>query len=239
MSADFAALLAGGRGWLYLPVAFALGALHALEPGHAKSMMAGFVVATRGTAAQALLLGLSAAAAHSLVVWALVLAALALGSAVPAHWLPWLGLAAGLGALGIAAWLGLAQLRRRHHHHRDHRHHGRRHPAPPAGRASAAQVIAFGFSGGLMPCPAALAVLALCLSAGAVGLGLATVFAFSAGLAAVLIGVGLLAALSLRLAAGSALLERLAARLPWLSVAVIALSGLWTLGHALARLLAA
>ena len=26
--------------WLYLPVAVALGALHALEPGHAKSQMA-------------------------------------------------------------------------------------------------------------------------------------------------------------------------------------------------------
>lgn len=238
MSADFAALLAGGRGWLYLPLAFALGALHALEPGHAKSMMAGFVVARRGTAAQALLLGLSAAAAHSLVVWALVLAALALGTAVPAHWLPWLGLAAGAGALGIAAWLGLAQRRRRHDHHHHHHHHGHR-PAPPSGRAGTAQVIAFGFSGGLMPCPAALAVLALCLSAGAVGLGLATVLAFSAGLAAVLTGVGLLAALSLRLATGSARLARLAARLPWLAVAVIALSGLWTLGHALARLLSA
>ena len=36
--------------WAYLPLAVLLGALHALEPGHSKSMMAAFVVATRGTA---------------------------------------------------------------------------------------------------------------------------------------------------------------------------------------------
>lgn len=81
MEPGFASLLAqGGLGpWLWFPTAFALGALHALEPGHAKSMMAGFVVAIRGTPAQAVLLGLSAAVAHSLVIWGLVLAALAIG----------------------------------------------------------------------------------------------------------------------------------------------------------------
>jgi nickel/cobalt exporter len=250
VNADFGALLAGGQGWLYLPIAFALGALHALEPGHAKTMMAGFIVATRGTARQALLLGLSAAIAHSLVVWALVLVALWLGTAVPEHWLPWLGIAAGGIALAVAGWMawGLLRLPARHdphahdphahdHHHHHHHHHGHSHAAPAAGPASTAQVIAFGFSGGLMPCPAALAVLALCLTAGAVGLGVATVAAFSAGLAAVLVGVGLLASASLRLARDRLPeLAALVARLPWISVAVIAASGLWTLLHAAGRL---
>jgi nickel/cobalt exporter len=42
--------------WLYLPFAALLGALHALEPGHAKSLMAAYIVAIRGTTAQAVTL---------------------------------------------------------------------------------------------------------------------------------------------------------------------------------------
>lgn len=234
---DFGTLLAGGQGWVYLPIAVALGALHALEPGHAKSMMAGFIIATGGSAGQALLLGLSAAAAHSLVVWALVLVALWLGTAVPEHWLPWLGLAAGLIALGVAGWLaqGLWRGGGPHDHDHDHGHDDHHGHAAAHGRATTAQVIAFGFSGGLMPCPAALAVLALCLSIGAVGLGLATVLAFSAGLASVLVGVGLVAVVTLRAAAAPAFAV-ITARLPWISVVVIAASALWTISHAIARM---
>jgi len=44
--------------WLYLPTAVLLGALHGLEPGHSKTMMAAFIIAVRGTVAQAVLLGL-------------------------------------------------------------------------------------------------------------------------------------------------------------------------------------
>ena len=62
--------------WLYVPVAILLGALHGLEPGHSKTMMAAFVIAIRGTVWQAVLLGLSAAISHSLLIW--ILAALAL-----------------------------------------------------------------------------------------------------------------------------------------------------------------
>lgn len=47
--------------WFYLPVVVVLGALHALEPGHAKSLMAAYIVSIRGTPLQAALLGLSAA----------------------------------------------------------------------------------------------------------------------------------------------------------------------------------
>ena len=253
--ADFGTLLAGGQGWLYLPAALLLGALHALEPGHAKSMMAGFIVATRGTPAQAVLLGASAALSHSLVVWGLVLAALWLGrEVIPEAYEPYLGLAAGLAALAIAAWMAWNVLRHgathRHapgdghdhghgHDHAGHDHdHGHDHrPAAAPARATTGQILAFGLSGGLMPCPAALVVLALCLNAGAVGLGIATVAAFSLGLAIVLVGVGVAASLALRFAGQAA--PRLAAwdrHAPWLSVAVIALSGAWTIAHALPRL---
>lgn len=261
---SFADLLAqgGNAPWLYLPVALGLGALHALEPGHAKSMMAGFVVATRGTPAEAVLLGLSAAIAHSAVVWAIVLAGLWLGrDVVPEAVLPWLGLAAGAIALGIAGWmamrLGAVGAHERvhrhgiahdhghahgHDHHHGHPHacgHGHAAPLVGAARPTRGQILAFGFSGGLMPCPAALVVLMLCLQAGAVGLGLATVAAFSAGLALVLVGVGVAAAFGTRMAVSRfAGVEALARRAPWLSVGIIALAGLWTMAHAVLRLAA-
>src|ERR1700753_395026 len=59
--------------WLFVPTAVMLGALHGLEPGHSKTVMAAFIVAIRGTVTQAVLLGLSAAISHSAVVWAVAL----------------------------------------------------------------------------------------------------------------------------------------------------------------------
>ena len=73
---SFTDYLTSGHAWLYVPVAILLGALHGLEPGHSKTMMAAFIIAIRGTIMQAVLLGVSAAISHSLIIW--VLAALAL-----------------------------------------------------------------------------------------------------------------------------------------------------------------
>jgi nickel/cobalt exporter len=52
---DIAGLLQQGAGniWLFIPSAILLGALHGLEPGHSKTMMAAFIVAIRGTVSQA------------------------------------------------------------------------------------------------------------------------------------------------------------------------------------------
>src|SRR5438045_7739623 len=74
--------LSHGNAWLFIPTAILLGALHGLEPGHSKTMMAAFIVAIRGTISQAVLLGLSAAISHSLIIWALAAVALKYGS----HW---------------------------------------------------------------------------------------------------------------------------------------------------------
>src|SRR5476651_1803602 len=79
---DFATFLQGGNSWLFVPSAILLGALHGLEPGHSKTMMAAFIIAVRGTVMQAILLGLSAAISHSLIIWILAAAALRYGS----HW---------------------------------------------------------------------------------------------------------------------------------------------------------
>ena len=59
--------------WLFVPTAILLGALHGLEPGHSKTMMAAFIIAVRGTVRQAVLLGLAATLSHTLVVWLVAL----------------------------------------------------------------------------------------------------------------------------------------------------------------------
>lgn len=241
---DFGTLLSQGQGaaLAYLPVAFALGALHALEPGHAKTMMAGFIAATHGTAAQAALLGLAAAVAHSLIVWALAALGLWLGELLIAERaLPWLQAGGGLAVLAIAAWMA-HRLRREegaghhhhhhgHHHHHDHNHAHDHHHAMPG--VTTRQIVAVGFSGGLVPCPSAVPVLILALQSGAVAVGAATVAAFSFGLAAVLVGIGVAAAFGIARLDGAGRWMR---SLPWLSVAVITLAGLYALAKGLANL---
>src|ERR1035437_1518716 len=64
---------------LYLPTAIGLGALHALEPGHAKTLTAAYLIGTKGTKRDAILLGLSVAFAHSIVVIALAILGVWLG----------------------------------------------------------------------------------------------------------------------------------------------------------------
>src|SRR6201992_1937431 len=65
--------------WLFVPSAILLGALHGLEPGHSKTMMAAFIIAIRGTVGQATLLGLSATLSHTAIVWAVALGGLYFG----------------------------------------------------------------------------------------------------------------------------------------------------------------
>jgi nickel/cobalt exporter len=60
------------------------------------------------------------------------------------------------------------------------------------------QIIMFGLTGGLIPCPAAITVLLLCLQLKEFTLGFALVLCFSIGLAITLVSVGTAAALSVR-----------------------------------------
>ncbi len=76
---DFTSLLQQGNAWLFIPSAILLGALHGLEPGHSKTMMAAFIVAVRGTLKQAVLLGLAATVSHTAVVWLIAMAGLWFG----------------------------------------------------------------------------------------------------------------------------------------------------------------
>jgi nickel/cobalt exporter len=116
-----------GNAWLFLPAAILLGALHGLEPGHSKTMMAAFIVAIRGTIGQAVLLGLSAAISHSLIIWILAAAALHYGNQFNAETVePYLQLGSAVMILGLAAWMFFRTRRElqaaAHHHDHGHEH---------------------------------------------------------------------------------------------------------------------
>ena len=225
-------------------IGLVLGSLHGLEPGHSKTMMAAFIVAVRGTPLQALLLGVSAAFSHSIVVWVLAVLALAYGDeTIGARLEPWF--VAGAGAAVIAVGLFMlgrafarARHRRRHRHHLHHHHHGHGEDAHArsharelearfaGGRASGLQTVGFGLVGGLIPCPAAITVLLLCLGIGQFWLGVGMVASFSIGLAATLVGVGMAAVLGLRYASSRFPgVDRFLASAPYASAALILLVG--------------
>ena len=80
------------------------------------------------------------------------------------------------------------------------------------------QIVLFGLTGGLIPCPAAVTVLLLCLQLREFSLGIALVLCFSIGLAAVMIATGAAAAMATRhVGQRWTGFERLARRAPYAS----------------------
>ncbi|KOX47885.1 nickel transporter [Streptomyces purpurogeneiscleroticus] len=332
--------------WLFVPSAILLGALHGLEPGHSKTMMAAFIIAVRGTVTQAVLLGLAATLSHTAVVWVIALGGQYLGR----EWggeaaEPYFQLASAVIIVGVALWIAWRTWHEQHdehhdHHHDEHRHIPTRHglmtlevfedgvpprwrlraedgplPGPDAvtvetlrpdgarqaygfvrrdgylesrdeipephaftarvrldggagpevheiafeehdhehmdlgdgdgahARAHAedirrrfqgrtvttGQIVLFGLTGGLIPCPAAITVLLLCIQLKQLSLGFALVACFSIGLAATMVSAGVLAALGARhVSARWPGFGGLARRAPYGSAALIVLVGLYT-----------
>src|SRR6516225_10312695 len=92
--------------WLFIPTAMLLGALHGLEPGHSKTMMAAFIIAIRGSVGQAVLLGLAATVSHTLIVWLLALAGLHFGQQFsPEASEPYFQIASAFAIAGVAVWM--------------------------------------------------------------------------------------------------------------------------------------
>lgn len=209
---DFSILLQQGSGstWLFVPSAIALGALHGLEPGHSKTMMAAFIIAVRGTVAQAVLLGLSATVSHTAVVWALALVGLYFGQNTDVLASePYFQLLSGALIIATAIWMAWRVHQANHHHHHDHHHagavdaHAQAHAEQIRHRFTGqhvtnGQIVMFGLTGGLIPCPASITVLLLCLQLKQFALGAALVLSFSVGLALTMVASGALAALSVR-----------------------------------------
>lgn len=358
--------------WLFIPSAILLGALHGLEPGHSKTMMAAFIIAVRGSVAQAVLLGLAATISHTFVVWAVALvglhyadqfnaettepyfqvasAALIIGIAVWMIWRTWrekqpaapeahshdhghhehgaearrIDTGHGVVALevfengvpprwrirtenghgwpasgvtvetirtdGTRQTFGFvsrggflesveeipephefsARLTLGHGHHthgydvvfaeHDHDHGHKAHGLDVTGgtchdahqlahandirrrfssqNVTTAQIVMFGLTGGLIPCPAAITVLLLCLQLKQFTLGVALVLCFSIGLALTMVTSGVIAALSVKhISKRWSGFGAIAARAPYLSGVLIICVGLyvgWQGIHALA-----
>jgi nickel/cobalt transporter (NicO) family protein len=207
----FASLIAKDRlspGFVLLSFLIALfwGAVHAFSPGHGKSIVAAYLVGSRGTARHAALLGLTVTVTHTIGVFALGLVTLALSAfLVPEQLYPWLNLVSALLVVGVGVsvlrWRVRDWKRSRVHaaHRHDHTHtheghahdhDGHRHPEPGM---NVRQLLGVGISGGLIPCPTALVVLLAAISLHRVGYGLVLILAFSVGLAAAMTSIGLLA----------------------------------------------
>jgi ABC-type nickel/cobalt efflux system permease component RcnA len=188
---------------LLLGSAFVWGALHALSPGHGKTMVAGYLAGSRGRPKDAALLGLTVTITHTSAVFALGLITLAASAYVlPEDLYPWLGVASGAMVIAIGLWAIWTRLRRwramraehDHGHHHMHAHTGHSHThshAAPGAPITTRSLIALGVSGGIVPCPSALVVLVAAISQHRLGLGLVLILAFSIGLAATLTAVGL------------------------------------------------
>jgi ABC-type nickel/cobalt efflux system permease component RcnA len=219
--------LSAGFVALALLLAFFWGAVHALSPGHGKSIVAAYLVGTRGTPKHAAILGLTVTITHTIGVFALGLVTLALSAFIfPEQLYPWLNLASALLVVFVGCGVLRSRLRHRqlhrhgHDHHHGHHHHDHDHELSMRG------LLGVGISGGLIPCPTALVVLLAAISLHRVGYGLVLILAFSLGLAAAMTGIGLLAVSAKKLAGRLRLEGRVVRALPALSAAVILVLGL-------------
>ena len=204
---------------LSLLTAAGLGAAHALTPGHGKTLMAAYLVGTRGTALHALGLGLSVSVSHTVGI--LVLAGVVVGLAgavAPDSVIRWAPIVAAISIVLIGGWMLFNELRRRrwaanvaasdHHHEHDddhqhdhdhhdehehvHAHGGVAHSHVPAPGSSITwrSLFLLGLAGGLIPSTSALLILLGSIGAGRPQFGFVLVVAFGLGMALVMGGIG-------------------------------------------------
>ena len=247
-----------------LLLAIALGALHALEPGHGKTLLAVSLVGARATSRQALILASALTVAHTAGVLALgVVVLLAAQWVVPEQIYPWITLGSGafvavLGARTVAREVRVRlPLRHAHAHAHPHAHvHAHDHVHGPddahhhddldqtahvqahaiAGTAPLTfrSAVLAAVSGNVAPCPAALVVLLAAIGIHKVGYGLALIVAFSLGLAAVLTVLGIAVVRSAAWLVARPRFDRLARFAPLVTSVVIATVGAVMVGQGFA-----
>lgn len=169
-----------------IAVSFLIGALHALTPGHGKSIVAGYLVGEKGTIRHALGLGVIITLTHTVSVFLLGIGTLFLTQyIVPTVVISWISMLSGFMIAGLGLYLLLTRIKEyasiHHHKHTEHVHD-----------LSWKNLLALGISGGLVPCVDALAILIVAISLGKILFGLTLLFVFSLGLASMLIAGGIL-----------------------------------------------
>jgi ABC-type nickel/cobalt efflux system permease component RcnA len=232
-------LLDSRRGLVVLLLlAAGFGAIHALTPGHGKTLVAAYLVGRHGTVWHALLLGVMTTLTHTGAVF--VLAGVFLVSPAAAESLYYVqGLVGGLFIAGLGLWLLFQRLFGRPDHvhlggHSHHHHHHHHEPTPVIAQGTGVRVwhlVLLGVRGGLVPCWDAILLLCLAVSAQRLWLAIPLLLAFSAGLASVLVALGVSVvwardwAIS-RWGEGQRMRKVLEA-MPLVSAAIITALGLW------------
>lgn len=215
--------LSAGLVAVALGMAIVLGGVHALSPGHGKSLVAAYLVGTRGRGRDAVILAGVVTLIHIMSV--VVLGAVTLAASryfVPEQVLPYIEVGSGALIVALGAFMVWSRRPGRHTHaHRhsdgsvrnhlseshehDHVHHIRTHLHPrggvlahedrddPRGKLRVRELVILGLSGGIVPCPSALVILLMAIALHRVAFGLALIVAFSIGLASVLMVMGLAA----------------------------------------------
>jgi ABC-type nickel/cobalt efflux system permease component RcnA len=237
--------------WVLWVLAACFGAVHALTPGHGKTLVAAYLVGEQGTIWHALLLGIVTTLTHTGAVLALAGCLLYFyPDTVPARIREVLGFVGGLLVASLGFWLLLRRLANHadhvhfglfgHQHLHDHDHAGHHHSeiadshavkeqvdAQISGRKGIAGLIVLGISGGIVPCWDAIAMFGFGVSAQRLWLALQLLVAFSAGLASVLIAIGILVVQVKGFAASHWGDSKLVRALPLFSAVIVTVLGLW------------
>lgn len=295
---------------LYLTAMF-LGAAHAFEPGHGKTLIAAYMIGTKGRAQDGMLLGAIVTITHTFSVILLGLLATILSHTYSDETLHnWLGLVSAGIILGVGIWMLQQRLSGKsthhhfhlfgkghsHEHHHPHTHghshthsteqdeghshgHSHDHAAPteehvhehhhphahphvhngyhehshqheavdkeddkkhthhthPSNNGNAPnntwELFMLGISGGLIPCPTAIAALLLAIAKGKIAEGLSVTLFFSLGLGIVMMSIGVLLSQAGRLTDKIGENLHLARNMGIISALVIIILGSYTMFH--------
>jgi nickel/cobalt transporter (NicO) family protein len=175
---------ASGLGlWL---IALTLGAAHAIQPGHGKSLVAAVSLGERGDWRRGIVLALTITLAHMGGVLAVATALWATRSSR----YPDINLGLARVSGFVIAAIGIWRLGRHLGGHGEHDDDPQINPTDIGNR----DLIGLGLAGGLVPCWDAVILILLAEAVGRLALGLALLAAFSLGMACVLVAVGVMAA---------------------------------------------
>jgi ABC-type nickel/cobalt efflux system permease component RcnA len=226
--------------WMLLLIAAGVGAVHALTPGHGKTLVAAYLVGQSGTVWHALLLGVVTTITHTGIVLILAFGLQwiyphGMSESDRRNLQSGLGLFMGLAVVCLGFWLLLTRLTGRadhvhlggaHHHHHGHGHHHHHAPVPPEG-VSTWGLIVLGMSGGIVPCWDAIAMLVLAVGMNLLWMAVPLLLAFSAGLAGVLVLLGIMVVKFRRFASSRWGESRWVRALPVVSALLVTALGFW------------
>ena len=247
-----------------ITLAMALGAAHAVSPGHGKTLVAAYLIGSQGSARHAATLGVTVAVTHTAGVFLLGAVTLLIGQfLVPERVIEWLSLGSGGLVILLGAGLVVRALRGNrgqtlhphphphgHEHAHEHAHGETEGPAHPHshphgksrdGTLRSRNVVALGLAGGMVPSASALIVLLVAITTGRLGFGLVLIVAFGSGMALVLGGLAVATTMlrgAIRAPAGLAshpTARMIARNIPLVSGLAVLVAGLSVTIGALAR----